>query len=46
MHVDIAGIGERAVARLTEAIAGSKDHQLEMSLPELMVRETTQKKPA
>jgi DNA-binding LacI/PurR family transcriptional regulator len=46
MHVDIAGIGERAVARLTEAIAGAKDHQLEMSLPELMVRETTQKKPA
>jgi len=43
MHVDIAGIGERAVARLTEAIAGAKDYQLEMSLPELMVRETTQK---
>ncbi|WP_010160765.1 LacI family DNA-binding transcriptional regulator [Sphingomonas sp. PAMC 26617] len=41
MHVDIAGIGARAIARLTEAIAGSTDHALEVSLPELMIRETT-----
>lgn len=41
MHVDIAEIGERAVQRLTEAIAGSPDHQLELSSPQLMIRETT-----
>ncbi|MEG3175532.1 LacI family DNA-binding transcriptional regulator [Sphingomonas sp. RB3P16] len=45
MRVDIAGIGARAVARLTEAIAGATDHSLEVSIPELMIRDTTANSP-
>ena len=45
MRVDIAGIGARAIARLTDAIAGTTDHRLELSSPELMIRETTRTSP-
>lgn len=41
MRVDIAGIGARAIARLTALIAGGDDHSLEISMPELVPRATT-----
>ncbi|MFA6125193.1 MAG: LacI family DNA-binding transcriptional regulator [Sphingomonas sp.] len=45
MRVDIAGIGARAIARLADAIAGTPDHRLELSVPELMIRDTTKTSP-
>lgn len=45
MRVDIAGIGARAIARLTDAIAGTQNHRLELCMPELMIRETTKTSP-
>lgn len=41
MRVDIAGIGARAVARLTELISGGGNDALEISMPELVPRATT-----
>ena len=41
MRVGIAGIGARAVVRLTALIAGGLDHAVEPRTPELIVRETT-----
>jgi LacI family transcriptional regulator len=37
----IAGVGARAIARLAAAIAGDADNTVELSVPELVVRETT-----
>lgn len=45
MRVDIADIGARAIARLADAIAGTPDHRLELSTPELMIRDTTKTSP-
>ena len=42
---DIADIGARAIARLADAIAGTPDHRLELSTPELMIRDTTKTSP-
>jgi len=41
MRVDIAGIGARAVARLTDLIAGGGGDTLEISMPELVPRATS-----
>ncbi|HEX8484003.1 LacI family DNA-binding transcriptional regulator [Sphingomonas sp.] len=41
MRTDIANIGARAIARLVRAIAGDAEHAVELSVPELMQRETT-----
>ena len=42
MRTGIAGVGARAIARLVRAIAGDHDNAIERSVPELVVRETTE----
>jgi LacI family transcriptional regulator len=42
MRTGIAGVGARAIARLVRAIAGDHDDAVERSVPELVVRETTE----
>ncbi len=41
LRIDIAGLGERAVARLIEQIDGGADHSVELRAPMLVVRDTT-----
>ncbi|WP_033921379.1 LacI family DNA-binding transcriptional regulator [Sphingomonas sp. 37zxx] len=41
MRIDIAALGMRAVARLTEMIGGGEDMQVEHTMPQLIVRNTT-----
>ncbi len=41
LRIDIAGIGERAVARLIALIGGAEDRMVEHRSPILIVRETT-----
>lgn len=45
MRVDIADIGARAIARLTDVIAGATDDHVERFTPELIVRQTTKTSP-
>lgn len=41
LRIDIAGLGERAVARLLDQIGGADDRNIELRAPTLVVRETT-----
>lgn len=41
LRIDIAGLGERAVARLIEQIDGRDDRSVELRAPMLVVRDTT-----
>jgi DNA-binding LacI/PurR family transcriptional regulator len=41
MRTDIAGLGQRAVTRLSAMIAGDADCAVELRVPELVVRDTT-----
>ncbi|UZK70091.1 LacI family transcriptional regulator [Sphingomonas sp. S1-29] len=41
MRIDIAALGMRAVARLTDMIGGGTDTQIEQTMPQLVVRMTT-----
>ncbi|WP_249403818.1 LacI family DNA-binding transcriptional regulator [Sphingomonas sp. CFBP 13720] len=41
LRIDIAGIGERAVARLVDLVGGADDRAIEHLAPVLIVRETT-----
>jgi len=41
LRIDIASLGERAVARLIEQIDGGDDHSVELRAPMLVVRDTT-----
>ncbi len=41
IRAGIAGVGARAIARLAAAIAGDGDDTVELSIPELVPRETT-----
>lgn len=41
LRIDIAELGERAVARLTDQIGGADDRSIELRAPALVVRETT-----
>lgn len=41
LRIDIAELGERAIARLTDQIGGADDRSIELRAPTLIVRETT-----
>ncbi len=41
LRIDIAQLGERAVARLIDQIDGADDHNIELRAPTLVVRDTT-----
>ncbi len=41
LRIDIADLGARAIARLTDRIGGSDDRSIELRAPTLIVRETT-----